>query len=214
MGSERRLPVAPLSSRFSVKNNDWETKKATYMNRTPARTEALSPRSSISRVAFRHGPLKIAVLLLALALPALAEKPTIEMTPFTSFFVPAADACGFDVLVTAQKGRPNKEKLILFSDKALITGPLFVTVKNLSTGKTIDLNISGPIRLDFSDNLTSVTLHGASLLIGTAEQAAAAGLPQLALIHGRFGFTLGEDGQTTSYQRVSGNVQDVCQLLQ
>jgi hypothetical protein len=48
-----------------------------------------------------------------LALPAVAQKPTITLTPFTFVFLPAADACGFDVLVTPQTGRPNKERMIL-----------------------------------------------------------------------------------------------------
>src|SRR5207249_7806428 len=59
---------------------------------------------------------KIALLLLALAMPAVAQKPTIQLIPFTSFFVPAAAACGFDVLFTPQAGRPNKERLIQFAN--------------------------------------------------------------------------------------------------
>jgi len=57
---------------------------------------------------------KVALMLLALALPAVAQKPTIQLLPFTSFFVPAADACGFGVLFTPEPGRPNGERLIQF----------------------------------------------------------------------------------------------------
>jgi hypothetical protein len=90
------------------------------------------------------GSLYVALLLLALALSAVAQKPTIQLIPFTSVFVPAAAACGFDLLVTPQAGRPNRERLIQFANTAIIAGPLFVTVKNLSTGKTINLNINAP----------------------------------------------------------------------
>src|SRR5207248_416362 len=115
-------------------------------SRTFRRTFALFAEKQITEVP------KIALLLLALALPAVAQKPTIQLIPFTSFFVPAAAACGFDVLFTPQAGRPNKERLIQFANTAIIAGPLFVTITNLSTGKTINLNISGPQRISFSGN--------------------------------------------------------------
>ena len=157
---------------------------------------------------------KIALLLLALALPAVAEKPTIQLMPFTSAFVPAEAACGFDVLVTPHAGRPNKERLIQFNNTAIIAGPLFVTLKNLSTGKTIDVNISGPIRLSFSGTTTTVVSTGPSIQPFPASVLTAAGLPPLPLIHGQIVFTVDDQGNVTSVQRVTGTVQDVCQLLQ
>src|SRR2546426_11894658 len=117
---------------------------------------------------------KIALLLLALALPAVAQKPTIQLTPFTSFFVPAAAACGFDVLFTPQAGRPNRERLIQFANTAIIAGPLFVTIKNLSTGKTINLNISGPTRIGFSG--TTAQFLGPFVIPSPAHVATAAGV--------------------------------------
>ena len=157
---------------------------------------------------------KVALLLLTLALPALAQKPTIQLIPFTSAFVPAAAACGFDVLVTPQAGRPNKERLIQFNNTAIIAGPLFVTLKNLSTGKTIDVNISGPIRLSFSGTTTIVVSTGPSIQPFPASVLTAAGLPPLPLIHGQIVFSVDDQGNVTSIQRVTGTVQDVCQLLQ
>jgi len=141
---------------------------------------------------------KVALLLLTLALPALAQKPTIQLIPFTSAFVPAAAACGFDVLVTPQAGRPNKERLIQFNNTAIIAGPLFVTLKNLSTGKTTTVVSTGPsIQPFFPANVLT-----------------AAGLPPLPLIHGQIVFTVDDQGNVTSIQSVTGTVQDVCQLLQ
>ena len=98
-------------------------------SRTFRRTFALFAEKQISEVP------KVALLLLTLALPAAALKPTIQLIPFTSALIPAADACGFDVLFTPQAGRPNRERLIQFANTSIIAGPLFVTAKNLSTGK-------------------------------------------------------------------------------
>ena len=126
-------------------------------SRTFRRTFALFAEKQISDAS------KIALLLLVLGLPAVAEKPTIQLIPFTSVFLPAEAACGFDVLATPQAGRPNKERLIQFNNTAIIAGPLFVTLKNLSTRKTIDVNISGPIRLSFSGTTTTVVSTGPSI---------------------------------------------------
>ena len=98
---------------------------------------------------------KVALMLLALALPAVGQKPTIQLLPFTSFFVPAADACGFGVLFTPEPGRPNGERLIQFvnaasPNAAIIAGPLFVTLTNVSSGKTVNANISGPVLIGVS----------------------------------------------------------------
>jgi hypothetical protein len=158
---------------------------------------------------------KVALLLLTLALPAVAQKPTIQLIPLTSVFVPAAAACGFDVLFTPQAGRPNKERLIQFANTEIIAGPLFVTIKNLSTGKTIDVNISGPSRTSFSSTTATVVATGASIQIFfPANVLTAAGLPPLPLIHGQIVFTLDDQDNVTSIQSVTGTVQDVCQLLQ
>jgi hypothetical protein len=177
-------------------------------SRTFRRTFALFAEKQISEVP------KVALLLLALALPAAAQKPTIQLIPFTSVFVPAADACGFDLLVTPQAGRPNKERIIQFNNAAIIAGPLFVTLKNLSTGRTIDLNISGPShQLTLSGN-TTVVSTGPSIQPLPADLLTAAGLPLLPLIHGQIVFTVDDQGNVTSIQKVTGTVQDVCQLLQ
>jgi hypothetical protein len=156
---------------------------------------------------------KVALLMLALALPAaaVAQPPTILITPFTGAFVPAADACGFDVLVNPQAGRPNKERTIIFNNaRVAIAGPLFVTLKNMNSGKTIDLNISGPSRISASG--TTYTSIGPSIWPLPSDVLAAAGLPPLPLIHGQFVFTFDDQGNIT-VQSVTGTVQDVCQLL-
>jgi hypothetical protein len=153
-------------------------------------------------------------LLLALAVPAAAQNPTIQPMPFTdSVFIPAADACGFDVLATPQAGRPNKGKVIVFANMTIYSGPVFVTLKNVSTGKTIDVNVSGPAHVSLSGN--TVVLAGPSIPLPPppGNLLANAGLPPLPLIHGQLVLTFDDQG-LTSIDKVTGTVEDACELLQ
>jgi hypothetical protein len=176
-------------------------------SRTFRRTFAFFAEKQISEV------FKVALLLLALAVPAAAQKPTIQLVPFTSAFVPAADACGFDVLATPQAGRPNKEREIQFANMVILAGPLFATLKNLSTGKTIDVNVSGPTHFNVSSNTLVVAGPGIGLE-PPGNLFKAAGLPPLPLTHGQLVFTLDDQGNITSIDKVTGTVEDVCELLQ
>jgi hypothetical protein len=162
---------------------------------------------------------KIALLLLALTVRAAAQKPTITMTPFpaSGIVAPTANVCGFDILATPQAGRPNGEKLILFGNTGIVTGPQFITLKNLTTGKTVDVNVSGPGHLTFSLTTTDVVLSGPFVIASPpipADVATAAGLPQVALIDGRIAFTADLQGNILSIQSFAGTAQDICQLLQ
>jgi len=159
---------------------------------------------------------KVALLLLALALPALAQKPTIQVFPFTSFFIPAAGGCGFDVLLTPEPGRPNGERLIEFANATIVQGPLFVTATNLSTGKAINLNISGPAQAQpsfFSLSGTFVTFGAEFFGALPANVAAAAGLPLVPVLYVRGVFTFDTPGNLTSVS-FTGRADDLCQLLQ
>lgn len=154
--------------------------------------------------------------VLALALPALANKPIITEVPLTPFTVsggPANGACAFDVLVAPQANRPNGERVILFANSAIIAGPAFVTLTNLSDPtKVLNLNISGPGKVSFSAN--EETLFGPGFLSGfPPDVTAAAGLPAVALVTGRTVITFDNLGNITSVTHV-GTVQDLCQALQ
>ena len=89
-----------------------------------------------------------------------------------------------------------------------------MTATNLSTGRTIDLNISGPYKLSLSGNTTTVVSTGPSIQQLPGNILTAAGLPPLPLIHGQIVFTVDDQGNITSIEKVTGTVQDVCQLLQ
>jgi hypothetical protein len=158
---------------------------------------------------------KVALLLLALVVPAGAQKPIIQPTPFTDpIFIPAADACGFDVLATPQAGRPNKAKVILFANMRIFTGPVFVTLENLSTGKTINLNVSGPVHVNLSGNTVSILGPSINLLPGLGDPLPYPDLSPLQLIHGQIVYTFDDQENLISVDKVTGTVEDVCKLLQ
>jgi hypothetical protein len=156
---------------------------------------------------------KVALLLLALALPAVAGKPIITINPFTPFVVPAGpDGCGFDLAVDPEPGRPNGGRLIEFANALIAHGPVFVTVTNLTTFKTINLNVSGPVHFSLITNIA--VLQGPTLLLLPANLAGPAGLPgPVSFAHGRtvVGFDASGNDISASF---TGTAQDLCQLLQ
>jgi hypothetical protein len=124
------------------------------------------------------------------------------------------------VLFTPEPGKPNGERLIQFVDSAgphaaIGVGPLFVTLTNLSSKKTVNVNISGPglFGVTGTSGRTDVILGPAIPGALPANVATAAGLPLLPLFHGRALFTFDAQGNLISVS-FTGTVQDVCQLLQ
>jgi hypothetical protein len=161
------------------------------------------------RVAFT-----VALLLLTFAvLAAAGGKPIIQIAPFTTPFVTSAadSGCGFDILTSPQAGRPNRERTITFSNTQITAGPLFVTLQNLTTNKTVNENISGPGTFTFSDN--TFVLRGPSFVVLPVSVAQAAGLPMAFLTNGLLTLTFDEQGNITSAS-LSGTARDVCPLLE
>jgi hypothetical protein len=155
----------------------------------------------------------VALLLLAFALLAAPQgKPIIQITPFAPTVIPAADnGCGFDLLLTPQAGKPNRERTILFTNSEIIAGPLFVTFQNLTTNKTDNENISGPGTFTFSDN--TFVLRGPSFATLPESVAQTAGLPRSALTNGNLVLTFDNAGNITSAS-LTGTARDLCPLLE
>ena len=154
--------------------------------------------------------------LLALALPALAARPTITLVPFTPVTITggtANGACAFDVSLVPAPNRPNGERQILFASSEIIAGPLFLTFTNLSDpAKTLTLNISGPGVISFSAN--EETLLGPAVIFNFPPNVTeAAGLPSVAVLTGRTILTFDSQENLTSITH-TGKVQDICQALQ
>jgi len=155
---------------------------------------------------------KVIILPLPLALPALAHAPTIQAFPSVSAFSPAAQGCGFDVLLTPEPERPNGGRMIEFANSVIIQGPLFVTATNLSSQKAINLNLSGPSKISLITN--TAVAEGPQFAFIPKDVAAAAGLPSPAIIfYGRAIFTFDDQGDNTSVS-ITGKVENLCQLLQ
>jgi hypothetical protein len=100
------------------------------------------------------------VVVLGLLMPAavLAQKPTRD--PLPAGPVTITGSCSFDVLLEIVE---NKEFIMAFSNgKTIVTGQLFVRVTNLSTGKSMLLNVSGP-SINSADAST-FSLSGTSII--------------------------------------------------
>jgi hypothetical protein len=155
---------------------------------------------------------KAALLLLALALPAVAGAPIITVVPFTPFVIPADGGCGtFDVYVALEPGRPYGGRLIQFANSEMMFGPAFVTLTNLSTLKAINLNISGPVNFSFTNN--TLVLFGPTLGSGLSANLLPPGLPLVAFAKGRTVVQFDNSGNVVSVS-FTGTAQDLCQLLQ
>jgi hypothetical protein len=152
------------------------------------------------------------------ASPALAGRgpkwhlDTASGKPFT---LPAA-FCGFKLRVspTVNKGY---EKLLKASDGSmttLVTGSLKVSFTNVSTGKAIAENATGPGKLRVHpDGSATVVGGGHGLVILTPADAKRFGLPTVSVTAGRLTASLAADGSITSLS-LHGHVQvNVCAAL-
>jgi hypothetical protein len=152
--------------------------------------------------------LSVLALLAAIALMSVpvasADKPVIEPAP-------SADSSGgfcpdFDVLVHPVG---DKGKAITFSSGAtIISGQLMVELTNLETGKTVAVNISGPVFV--SADGSTVTLSGRSLLFGEAGFFGPG--PLLLLTSGPTVVPVDSDGNPLGYS-TSGRTVDMCRVL-
>ncbi len=152
--------------------------------------------------------------LCTFAVSVFAQKPIIVSNPFTQVFYPTQSFCGFDVLISPQEGKPNTGKIIYFANSGIMSGPLFATLKNLTSGKTVDISISGPVLLDFTSGQIIMYGPGIPAILLPADVAAAANLPRLPLFHGRAAIQIDFETLTISSVTATGKVDDVCELLQ
>jgi hypothetical protein len=134
---------------------------------------------------------------------AAAEKPTKAPAAFGEF---SGQYCAdFKVLIRETTNRGTMK--IFSTGAAMITGTLKVEVTNLATGKTIELNISGPAR--FSPDGTTLVGTGAWLLFGEPGFFGPGSPRMLETNHGRLVISL-VDG--TILER-TGHTVDLCPLL-
>ena len=93
---------------------------------------------------------------------ALADAPTRTFLGGSDFTLPA-DICGFPVGFTTTKGKTVETD---FSNgTSRFTGQFQATATNLVTGKAVDLNASGPLRVTFDGGVLTFDSYGNSLIV-------------------------------------------------
>jgi hypothetical protein len=186
----------------------------------PLRSDTGSRTASVRSGAMRRWWSVIAsvaagLFLSALALPASAQPTRIPQTPIMDQTLQGV--CPFDVFLHFLR---QKETATIFSNKQgekvlAINGPLAVQLTNTTTGKSIDLNIPGPARIDLQTEPPEATLTGPWLLVFNAPVVPS----DLELLIGRWIFSVQINDLSTGSFTVtmlsggSGTMQDVCLLL-
>ena len=149
------------------------------------------------------------------AAPALARGPKWQFNAGQPFTLPA-DFCGFQIGVSFPVDR-EYFKVLKAADGSmtfLITGALTLTNTNLSTGKTITANISGPGTVTFFPD-GSVTTEETGRAVYALEPADAQrfGVPPIGLTAGPLTTSVDVDGNLTSFSLQGHVLVDVCAAL-
>ena len=159
----------------------------------------------------RFAPILVVAIAALAPAPAAADQPVREGLPAAPFTL-APSICGFPVDVTFPT---NKEFITTFANgKQSITGALTATLTNDLNGKSTTVNISGPGSLvPNGDGTTTFTLSGRSLIFLLPNQVGQGSPGRLILTSGPVVFQVDRNGNLTSYQITSANVQDLCPIL-
>ncbi len=151
------------------------------------------------------------------AAPALARGPKWQFNaPPPGPVILPADFCGFQIGVTfpADKEYIKVLKTADGSMTFLITGALTVTTTNLSTGKTITANISGPGKVTFFPDGSILSAgKGHNIIALSPADARRFGLPTLAISAGALTESIAPDGTFTSVSLQGQVLVDVCAAL-
>jgi hypothetical protein len=150
------------------------------------------------------------------ASPALAGRghkwQLLQGSPFT---VPQS-FCGFKIRVTFPVGR-EYIKLLKATDGSmisLVTGSARFTYTNLSTGKAITENVSGPGKITtHADGSVTITAKGRNGNFLPPAQAQQFGLPTVSVTAGPLTSVIAADGTETSVTLRGHVLVDVCAAL-
>lgn len=147
--------------------------------------------------------------------PALARGPQWEFLPAEPFTLPA-DFCGFEIGLSFPVDR-EYSKILKAGDGTMIiltTGSLTVVATNLSNGKSVTSNISGPGKMttlpDGSVIGSTKGLNGVVLLPPDAERF---GMPAVGVTAGAQTVSIDADGNLTSFSLQGHVVLDTCAAL-
>jgi hypothetical protein len=149
------------------------------------------------------------------ASPAFARGHKWQLVQNVPITLPAA-LCGFKV-----RGVPtvNKEfaKVLKASDGSMtfvITGSFKASFTNLSTGKTITGNLSGPGKVTVhADGSITAATHGHSIVFLVPADAKRFGLPGVSVTTGALRFSEAANGAVTSLSLRGHVLVNVCAAL-
>jgi hypothetical protein len=148
--------------------------------------------------------------------PALAGRgPKWEFLPADPFTLPA-DFCGFEIGLSFPVDR-EYSKILKASDGTMIiltTGSLIVVATNLSNGKTLTSNISGPAKVTtFPDGSVMTSEQGFAGIVLSPADAQRFGVPAVGVTSGLQTQTIDADGNVTSFSLAGRVVLDTCAAL-
>jgi hypothetical protein len=145
--------------------------------------------------------------------PALARGPQWEFLPADPVTLPA-DFCGFEIGLIFPVDRGYAKILKAADGSMLITGSLFVSATNLSTGKTATSNISGPAKVTtFPDGSFTVYKKGLAGVVLSPADAQRFGVPPVGVTAGAQTESFDADGNLTSFSLQGHVVLDTCAAL-
>jgi hypothetical protein len=150
----------------------------------------------------------LSAVILAIPATAVADKPTIEPTPPTPDFV-IEGSCEFPVLVHTLD---DKSKAIIFGDRTIVTGKIFVRLTNLDTETSIDLNISGPGVQTIDEEAGTFTIRGGGPWLNFLFETDAGG-PGVFLTRGHLTVVFDLNTGTVVFFENRGSVIDLCEAL-
>ena len=150
------------------------------------------------------------------ASPAVAGRgPKWESLPARPFTVPTS-FCGFKIGVTFPVDK-EYAKLLKAADGSmitLVTGSLRFTFTNVSTGKAVTENESGPGKVTtHADGSVSVREQGHTPIILVPADAKRFGLPTVGVTTGALTFSVAADGSITSVSLRGHVLVNVCAAL-
>lgn len=94
-----------------------------------------------------------------------------------------------------------------------LSGAVLATVTNQSSGKTVDVNASGPEKYVFyPDGSYSSDVRGSTLVIAPPDIGKELGIPYFALVNGNFKTSFNSSFQVTSVS-IDGRVTDLCAAI-
>jgi len=127
-----------------------------------------------------------------------------------------ADYCGFEIGLSFPVDR-EYSKILKAGDESMIfhaTGSLTVSATNLSTGKTLVSNISGPAKVTTSpDGPVTVTKKGLNGFVLSPADAERFGVPPVGVTAGAQTESFDADGNVTSFSLQGDVVLDTCAAL-